>query len=150
MEHTRSKRLAGVGARFLIIGAISTVIEIAAFNLFTFGLDWDPVGAKIVASLLALVNAYFGNREWTFRGRDRGRRWVEIALFLAVNAACTALGALLVWVGVELTTAVLAHDPGVLAINLVNLISIVIVVFVRFVLYHFVVFRDRSASATHP
>ena len=103
-QRARWRRIAGLGARFLTVGAISTLIEIGVFNLLYLAFGWDPVAAKIVASLVALVNAYFGNREWTFRHRDRRGRTQEIVLFVLVNAACTALGALLVWVGVEAAT----------------------------------------------
>ena len=70
----RLRRLAGLGARFLTVGAISTLIEIGVFNLLYLAFGWDIVAAKVVASLVALVNAYFGNREWTFRHRDRRGR----------------------------------------------------------------------------
>lgn len=138
---TRLRRLAGVGSRFLVVGALSTLIEVGVFNLLVFVWGWDVVAAKIVASLVALVNAYIGNREWTFRHRDRRGRTAEVVLFLATNAVCTALGAVLVWVGVEGVEAMLGREPGAVAVNLVNLTSIVIVVLLRFVLYHGIVFR---------
>ncbi|MGR0220626.1 GtrA family protein [Agromyces sp. ZXT2-6] len=149
-QHARWRRLAGLGARFLTVGAISTLIEIAVFNLLYLGLDVDVVWSKIVASLVALVNAYLGNREWTFRHRGGHRRSVEITLFVIVNAACTALGALLVWVGVEAASAALGREAGPIAVNVVNLASIVIIVVLRFLLYHYVVFRGvRERPAKH-
>jgi len=141
----RYRRLAGLGARFLTVGAISTIIEIAVFNLLFLALGWDVVAAKVVASLVALVNAYFGNREWTFRSRGKHGRTTEVALFLVTNAACTVLGAALVWVGVAVAEVLLGRAPGAIAVNVVNLASIAIVVLVRFVLYHFVVFRGQRA-----
>ena len=126
------------------MGAISTLIEIVSFNVLAFGLGWDLVAAKIVASLIALVNAYFGNRQWTFRDRDRRRRWVEISLFVAVNTVCTALGAGLVAAGVVAVQAMIGHAPGPFAVNIVNLVSIVIVVLARFVFYHYLVFPRRA------
>ncbi|QKJ20233.1 GtrA family protein [Microbacterium hominis] len=147
-RRNRYRRLAGLGARFLVVGGISTLIEVAVFNVLFLGLGWDPVGAKIVASLVALVNAYFGNREWTFRSRGQHGRVTEIALFVIVNAACTALGALLVWVGVEAASAVLDREVGAFVVNAVNLASIVIVVLARFLLYHFVVFRGERRRVT--
>ena len=120
---------------------MSTLIEVGVFNLLVYVWGWDVVAAKIVASLVALINAYIGNREWTFRHRDRRGRVSEVVLFLATNAACTALGAALVWVGVEAATGILGRAPGAIAVNAVNLTSIVIVVLLRFVLYHGVVFR---------
>ncbi|WP_438855462.1 GtrA family protein [Agromyces sp. M3QZ16-3] len=140
-QHARWRRLAGLGARFLTVGAISTIIEIAVFNLLYLVLGVDVVAAKIVASLVALVNAYIGNREWTFRHRGGHTRAVEITLFIVVNAVCTALGALLVWAGVLAASAALGREAGPFVVNAVNLASIVVVVVLRFLLYHFIVFR---------
>jgi len=138
---SRLRRLAGVGSRFLVVGALSTLIEVGVFNLLVFVWGWDVVAAKVVASLVALVNAYIGNREWTFRHRDRRGRVSEVVLFLVTNAVCTAIGAALVWVGVEVVAGILDRQPGAFAVNIVNLTSIVIVVLLRFVLYHGIVFR---------
>ena len=140
---SRLRRFVGVGSRFLVVGALSTLIEIGVFNLLVYVWGWDVVAAKIAASLVALINAYIGNREWTFRHRDRRGRIAEVALFLATNAVCTAIGAALVWVGVELVAASLGRTPGAFAVNAVNLVSIVIVVLLCFVLYHWVVFRVK-------
>lgn len=137
-----------MGSRFLVVGALSTLIEVGVFNLLVYAWGWDVVGAKIVASLVALVNAYIGNREWTFRHRDRRGRTAEVALFLATNAVCTAIGAALVWVGVEVVAGLLGRAPGAVAVNVVNLLSIVIVVMLRFVLYHWIVFRVSPKPET--
>ena len=137
------RRALGTGGRFLIVGALSTLIEIAFFNAFVYLLGWDVVVAKVAASLIALVNAYFGNREWTFRGRARRGRAAEIALFVATNAFTTALGAAVVWSGVSIAGDVLGSPPGPVVVNVVNVVSIGIVVGVRFALYHWAVFRAR-------
>ncbi|MDQ0613810.1 putative flippase GtrA [Microbacterium sp. W4I4] len=144
--HPRLRRLASVGSRFLVVGGLSTVIEIAVFNLLVYAMGVDVVWAKIIASLVALINAYFGNREWTFRNRDRRGRVNELVLFLLTNAACTGLGALLLWAGVQAVSAFQGHAAGPFAVNIVNLASIAIVVLVRFVLYHWVVFRVSASK----
>lgn len=141
---SRLRRLASLGSRFLIVGGLSTLIEIGVFNLLVFVWGWDVVAAKVVASLVALVNAYFGNREWTFRHRDRRGRVNELLLFLLTNAVCTAIGAGLVWLGVEMAAGILGRTPGAIAVNAVNLVSIVIVVVLRFALYHSIVFRSPA------
>lgn len=141
MNRTRLRRLAGLGIRFLVVGGISTLIEIGVFNLLYLALGWDPVWAKIVASLVALVNAYFGNREWAFRHRGGHQRSVELMLFLIVNGLCTVLGAGIVGGGVLLAESWLKLSPGPLLVNFINLVSIGLVVIVRFVLYHYIVFR---------
>ncbi len=135
-QRARLKKLAGLGTRFLIVGGLSTLIEIAAFNALHYGLGWGIIAAKIVASLIALINAYFGNREWTFRNRGHHGRGLELVLFIVVNAICTGLGAAIVAGGVWAL-----GSPGPILVNAVNLASIVIIVLVRFLLYHFIVFR---------
>jgi putative flippase GtrA len=143
-QTSRLRRIAGLGSRFLIVGGLSTLIEIGVFNLLVYVWGWDVVAAKIVASLVALVNAYIGNREWTFRHRDRRSRSSELVLFVLTNAVCTAIGAGIVWIGVETAAGVLGRAPGAVAVNAVNLLSIVIVIALRFVLYHFIVFRPPA------
>lgn len=134
------------GTKFLLVGGLSTLIEIGVLNILLYMLGWNAsvlglVAAKIIASLVALINAYFGNREWAFRGRERRTRRSEITWFLIVNAFCLVLGAVLFWVGVEIGELILGRALGPFAINFANLVSIAIVVMVRFVLYHKVVFR---------
>jgi putative flippase GtrA len=136
----RLRRAAGLSARFLIIGALSTVIEIGLFNLFFLVLGWSPVWAKIASSLIALINAYFGNREWAFRNRGRHGRLREAVLFLLVNGVCTVLGAVIVWAGDSI------FGRGGLVVNAVNIVSIGIVVIVRFALYHWIVFPGRKEA----
>jgi putative flippase GtrA len=146
-RRSRLRRLAGVGTRFLIVGGISTLIEVGAFNLFVFVFGWDLVVGKIAASLVALINAYIGNREWAFRGRDRRGRVAEIVLFLAVNLVCTLLGAGIVWLGAEVVQGATGHSPSLPIVNLINLGSIAVIVLVRFVLYHYIVFRHAPKEA---
>lgn len=145
--HPRLRRLASVGSRFLIVGAISTLIEVGVFNLLVYAMGVNVVWAKIIASLVALINAYIGNREWTFKHRSRRGRMNELVLFVVTNAVCTGLGALLLWLGVLGASAVLGREAGPFAVNLVNLTSIAIVVLVRFALYHAVVFRVAAPKA---
>jgi Predicted membrane protein len=145
-DSARWRSAAALSSRFLIIGALSTLIEIGVFNLLHYAFGVPIVWAKIIASLVALVNAYFGNREWAFKHRGKHGRRLEIALFLVVNGACTLLGAGILAVG-----AWTFPHGGPLVLNLINLFSIGIVVLVRFALYHWIVFPGaRRAAAVAP
>lgn len=135
-----------VGVKFLLVGGLSTLIEVLVFNLCLLGFGWDVVTSKIVASLVALVNAYIGNRYWAFRTQAGRGRASELVYFLAVNLFCLVLGTGLVWVGVEGVLLSTGEQPGPIVVNLVNLVSILIVVVVRFVLYHWVVFRPSDPA----
>jgi putative flippase GtrA len=147
---SQHRRFLDTGARFLLVGGLSTLIELGVFNLLVFGLGWDPVAGKIGASLVALANAYVGNREFTFRHRDRRGRRQELVLFLAANVVCTALGAAMVWAGVAIAQAVTHAEPGALLVNGINLFSIAVVVLARFALYHLVVFRAPGPGTRAP
>lgn len=136
---TRNLRRAGaLSVRFLIVGAVSTGIEIAAFNLLLLA-GVGPVAAKVIASLIALVNAYFGNREWAFRSRSRTGAGRQMVRFLFVNAVCTGAGAAGVWGGERALEAIYG-EAGPVGLNLVNLVSIAFVTVLRFTLYHLFVF----------
>ncbi len=148
---SRNLRRAGaLSARFLIVGAVSTIIEIAAFNLL-LALGAGPVAAKVIASLIALVNAYIGNREWAFRSRDRAGAGRQMIRFLVVNAVCTGIGAGAVWLGAQTLVAIFGQADAI-GLNVVNLVSIGGVTVVRFLLYHLVVFPPARAipSAEEP
>ncbi|MDQ1123343.1 GtrA family protein [Microbacterium trichothecenolyticum] len=142
----RSRNLRRAGAlsvRFLVVGAVSTAIEITAFNLLLLtGLG--PVAAKVFASLIALVNAYFGNREWAFRSRARTGAGRQMLRFLVVNALCTVIGASAVWLGARALEATFGV-AGPVGLNIVNVVSIAAVTVIRFLLYHYVVFPPTRA-----
>lgn len=137
----RIRRLAALGSKFLIVGGLSTVIEIAVFNLCMFVFGFGLVSSKVIASLVALVNAYVGNKQWVFRKQAGRGRWSELAYFLIVNVACLLLGTAIIWLGSQAFIWAAGREAGPFAVNIINLGSIGIVVLVRFVLYHKVVFR---------
>ena len=139
------RRAGALSARFLVVGAVSTAIEITAFNVLLLA-GVGPVAAKVAASLIALINAYFGNREWAFRSRARDAAGRQLAIFLAVNALCTAVGAGAVWLGARALDAMFG-EAGPLGLNIVNVTSIVAVTVIRFLLYHFVVFPPARKIA---
>lgn len=147
LSRARLRRAVALGTRFLAIGALSTLIEVGVFNLLIYVFGWDLVPAKVVASLVALINAYIGNREVTFRHRDRRGRHQEILLFVIANAVCTVLGAVIVWGGSAIAQSITGEAPGALLLNLINLFSIAVVVVARFAFYHWVVFRVPAAPA---
>lgn len=91
-------------AKFGVVGAFAYVIDVGLFNLlrFTGGPDAvlhdKPLTAKAVSAAVATTFAYFGNRHWTFRHRDRSGLAREFLLFavlngvgLAISLACLAV-----------------------------------------------------------
>ncbi|WP_232836031.1 GtrA family protein [Actinocorallia populi] len=82
---TRLRRMARELAKFGSVGAISFVITFAAFNVFHTGLGLGPMTSTTLATVIATTFAYFANRYWTFRHRERSGLGREYMLFFAFN-----------------------------------------------------------------
>lgn len=80
-------------AKFGIIGMVSYVIDVGAFNILLFfgPLADKPLTAKAVSVAIATTFAYFGNRYWTFRDRGRTGMAREYVLFFLLNGAAMAI-----------------------------------------------------------
>jgi len=78
-------------ARFGLIGIACTFLDIAAFNVLHSGLGVGPLTSKALATGLASVLAYVGNRQWTFRHRARGGVWRQSVLFMVANGAALTI-----------------------------------------------------------
>ncbi|MER0449819.1 GtrA family protein [Streptomyces sp. Edi4] len=97
-------------AAFGVVGAVAFFVETATFNLLILGapsrsngiLSSAPVLASAVATFLAMVVSWFGNRYWTYRDRRSAVDRREIGWFVAVNLAGMAVTAVPVFVSHQL------------------------------------------------
>jgi putative flippase GtrA len=78
-------RVAGQAARFIVVGALNTVVDLAALYLLMLVPGMPEVVAKAVSYALGICNSFVLNKYWTFSaGRsERGRS--ESVLFVLVN-----------------------------------------------------------------
>jgi putative flippase GtrA len=83
--YRRFARLAHELAKFGSVGAIAFIITIGTGNILHAGLDVGPLTSNGVATVIATTFAYFANRHWTFRHRDRTGLGREYALFFGLN-----------------------------------------------------------------
>lgn len=98
--YSRIEHLVHELMKFGVVGAFAYVIDVGTFNLLLLGsspISHKPITAKLISSLLAITFAYFGNRHWTFRHRDRIGMAREYSTFLAING-----------VGITIALAILA------------------------------------------
>lgn len=94
--YERFRHLLGEVARFGVVGAANTVIDIGLFNVLLLSvLHGSPLKAKAISLTVAATSSYFMNRHWTWRDRARtgvGREYVLFivlsAVGLAINEAC--------------------------------------------------------------
>ena len=79
-------------AKFGIVGAIAFVVDVGTFNLLRNGVMHDrPLTAKVISTILATSVAFAGNRQWTFRHRERAGLRREYMLFFVLNAVGLAI-----------------------------------------------------------
>ena len=84
-------------AKFGVVGAIAFVVDVGVFNVLRNGaLEDKPLTAKVISTVLATTVAFAGNRQWTFKHRERTNVRREYLLFFGLNAVALviALGCL--------------------------------------------------------
>ncbi len=97
---SRFGSVAGEVARFLTVGGVGFVVDVAVFNLLRFdagfgdgqGVLYDkPLTAKVISVVLATIVTYIGNRTWTWGDRQRTGVLREYALFFVLNGIAMAI-----------------------------------------------------------
>jgi len=75
--------------RFGSVGALAYIVNLGLFNLLVHfpisPLDDRPVTGSLLAGIVSILVAYFGNRFWTWKDRPRRAMSREIALFFIIN-----------------------------------------------------------------
>lgn len=75
--------------KFGSIGALAYIVNLGLFNLLVHfpisPLDDRPVTGSLLAGIVSILVAYFGNRFWTWKDRPRRAMSREIALFFIIN-----------------------------------------------------------------
>jgi putative flippase GtrA len=138
--------LAGQAVRFLVVGAVATVADVALFNLLHGLAAADPFLAKSTSTLTGAVIAFVGNRQWSFaHGRGAELRH-QVVRFVAVNIA--ALGVALLPIAVARS---LLGLEGLLAMNVAaNVVGLGLATCLRFYGYRRWVFAPVGRPpATH-
>jgi putative flippase GtrA len=88
--YERFRHLIHEGFKFLVIGAIGTVVTFGVANgLHGIG----PYKAITIATILATVVTYLGNRYWTFRHRQGQGTTRESIIFFVLNG----IGLIIYW-----------------------------------------------------
>jgi len=71
--------------KFAAVGIAGVFVTNAAYDLLCFHWHSGPVLSATIATAVAAVFTYLGNRYWSFRSRQRDRVPREILLFALLN-----------------------------------------------------------------
>lgn len=126
---------------FSVVGAIAYVVDAGGFNLLVHlphaPLADKPLTAKVISTSLAILVAYLGNREWTWRDRQRAHRARELSLFVLLNIIALLIAVLALGVsryGFGFTSAIADNISG-------NIIGVVIGTVFRYWSYQRWIFK---------
>jgi len=87
----RFQRLIHEAAKFGIVGAIAFVVTTVGTNLLHFQVGLGPLTSNVIATLVATVVSYAGNRYWTFRHREGSTVAREYVVFFVLNGIGLAI-----------------------------------------------------------
>lgn len=131
--------------KFGVIGLGAYIIDLSLFNALRYAggegpLFDKPLTAKVISVLAATTFAYFGNRHWTFKHRQRTTFRREYLLFFIFNGIGMVISLTCLW----LSHYVLGFQSA-LADNIsANVIGLVLGTIFRFWGYHNWVFPEAS------
>jgi len=137
--------------KFAVVGGIGTVIDFGIFNLLTLLTPIPAIAASVVSFSCAVVNNFFLNRSWTFKGPTARPLPVQLGQFALVSV-----------VGLLIRTPIFAFleklfntfaikflpgfflSPTVVGHNLALACAIVIVLLWNFIANRFWTFKDAA------
>ena len=84
--YQRFRTLIHEGSKFLVIGGMGFVVTEVGFNLFRFSAGLGLFTSNALATIIATVVTFIGNRYWTFRHRQGYGTTRESVIFVVLNA----------------------------------------------------------------
>lgn len=84
-QYERSRPLIHEFAKFAVIGVVGVFITNAVYDLLYIHLGLGPVTSTTIATIVATITSYLGNRYWSFRDRQRTGVPREIVTFTVLN-----------------------------------------------------------------
>jgi len=131
-------------SKFILVGILNTSIDFGILNLLIFATGYDkglPVALlNSVSFSCAIVNSYYWNKTWVFRGSQQHRG--EFPQFLVVTIISAIVSSLIVGAMTQYI-----NPPGHLSseqwANVAKAVSVVFAVVWNFLGFKFVVFRHE-------
>ena len=84
-QYERFRQLSYEFAKFAVVGVVGVVITNAVYDLLFIHLGIGPVTSTTIATVVAAIATFLGNRYWSFRTRQRTGVVREIIVFAVLN-----------------------------------------------------------------
>jgi putative flippase GtrA len=119
-QYERFRRLIHEFAKFAVVGVTGLFVTNGVYDLLNLHLGVGPVVSATIATGVAAVGTYLGNRYWSFRARQRARVAREVIIFgvlngigLAIQDAVVAVNYYVLGLGHNKLAAFLALNLGI-------------------------------------
>ena len=128
-------------AKFGVVGIIAFFITIGGSNVLHYGVGLGPLTSVAIATVVATVFAFLGNKLWAFRHRNGSHWGRESVLFFVFNGI-----GLLIQLGFVAAVRYGLGLDGKLAYNVSNIIGIGVATIFRLYCYRRWVFLRGDDS----
>jgi putative flippase GtrA len=125
--YQRFRLLIHEGFKFLVVGGIGFVVTLGGADVLHLGLGVGKYTSITVATVVATIVTFIGNRYWTFRHREGAGTTRESVMFFVLNGVGLLFQYVCIWIVQDLL-----HHQGGLWYNVANLIGIVFGTLFRF------------------
>ncbi|MEP6660542.1 MAG: GtrA family protein [Acidimicrobiales bacterium] len=131
-------RFRRLGAKFVAVSLIGTVISQSLIVLFKGHWDWNGGVANLVAVCISAVPSYYLNRAWVWGKRGSSSMAREVLPFWIMTLAGLALSTFLAYVADRIWDATIA-------VNIANLAGFGVLWVLKFLVLDQYVFSDRES-----
>lgn len=125
------------GMRYLIFGALSTVINFFIFEICIKGLNFSATLSNIIAWIITVIFAYLTNKLYVFNSKTSGLKELgkEIISFFNARIATLILETLFIWIVIDK-----------LGFNdiLMKIVSNIIVIILNYVFSKIFIFKKKK------
>ena len=131
--------------KFFSVGLLAYIVGVGGYNALVHAkgapLASKPLTASVISGVISILVAYFGNRHWTWKDRQRTGARREITLFFLINGIALIFGVLCL----AFSRYVLGLE-SVLADNIsANVVGVGVGTLFRFWTYRTIVFKSSEA-----
>ena len=124
------------GMRYLVFGALTTIVNIAIFILFSKMFNLSTTISNIIAWIIAVIFAYITNKIWVFKAKKNSFKelFFEIVYFFLARVFTLVL---------ETIILVIFIDKFHFNSLIMKIISNIIVIIVNFILSKILIFKKK-------
>ena len=124
------------GMRYLVFGALTTIVNIFIFIIFSKAFNLSTTVSNIIAWIIAVLFAYITNKIWVFKAKKNSFKelFIEIVYFFLARIFTLVLETLILVISIDKL-----HMNSII----MKIMSNIIVIIINFILSKILVFKKK-------